>query len=640
MIIIDILRSTFTTNSAKMRVTLKLISVLAIIASSQSCRMVDEYSSNAKSATVLQDKPFDNILVQKSGNLLHAKLPGIRHHTQQTKTSADMPDLVSLESLLDRSKTETMVFKNYRIVQIPFYDLDYGQTAVLSNSRQGNPDNVSVVRKILVETVDTVNNVRNIFVSTLVPTPENCERFGLDSYSYINKETFEGLIIFSDLNGTLRGINSYGMRPIRVARIIQPKDSLLYRQLRYLSIYSTPRSRSGGNNGVELEASVCLGEQRKKDKGDDDDDSNCDMEDENFDNVPDPSGEGGGGGSSGNNEVNGGSIDPAIITEDVDTSNESEPSNIYADSLGRKNDDILWYRVALTSKGPGRVYGSGRYSNREQRSIICEACPEAQAFFDRWTGDFHGQGFMVRLVVSSDITSTAYFAYEVGEPDDPFDPANRPCYNSTTGVGNPLNQMSIASPGYSGLRGGTFGYVRSGGVKFHSGLDLSAEEGTPVYAMIDGEILQDNYVTCQPNKETKEYPNGYSGDKNKAGNRVTIQGKFNGLDVKLGYWHLQADTPLAINPRTGQIYKPGDKIYRGELLGYTGRTGNACDVTNKHLHLIYKVKDSNGRYSYANPEEIINGSVNWKDGDSSTKRIIGGSIIGVKCDMEKKRNTL
>lgn len=132
-----------------MRATLKLITILAIIASSLSCRMLDEYSSYAKRATTLQDKPFDNVLVQRSGNLLHAKLPGIMHQPHCTRASKDMPDLVSLESLLDRSKTETMVFKNYHIVQIPSYDLDYGQTAVLSNSRHGNPDDVSMVRKFL-----------------------------------------------------------------------------------------------------------------------------------------------------------------------------------------------------------------------------------------------------------------------------------------------------------------------------------------------------------------------------------------------------------------------------------------------------------------------------------------------------------
>ena len=64
------------------------------------------------------------------------------------------------------------------------------------------------------------------------------------------------------------------------------------------------------------------------------------------------------------------------------------------------------------------------------------------------------------------------------------------------------------------------------------------------------------------------------------------------------------------------------------------------NVANKHLHLVYKVKDSNGVYVFANPEEVINGSVNWEGGDPSTRKIIGGKIVGVECDTEDKVNIL
>ena len=40
------------------------------------------------------------------------------------------------------------------------------------------------------------------------------------------------------------------------------------------------------------------------------------------------------------------------------------------------------------------------------------------------------------------------------------------------------------------------------------------------------------------------------------------------------------------------------------------------------------------------PEKIINGSVNWKDGDPSSKKIIGGKIVGVECNTEEKVNIL
>lgn len=306
----------------------------------------------------------------------------------------------------------------------------------------------------------------------------------------------------------------------------------------------------------------------------------------------------------------------------------------------KDEDDVIWYSVSLYTVGKGSTSGSGRYSNREHKYIVCEAIPDADAYFDRWTGDFGGRGEVLEFLVNKDVTSTAYFASMTGGCNDPLDPVNRPCFSKATKVGNPLNNMSIASPGWSGLRGGTFGYVRNGGTKFHSGLDLYAEEGTPVYAMIDGEIASDVYVIEQPDRVDDEYPVGYKGNTNDAGNSVYVKGRHNGYDVKVGYWHLRSGTPVAINPRTGDVFKPGDAIYKGELLGYTGRTGNAYNVTNKHLHLVYKVKNSNGVYVFANPEKIINGSVNWKDGDPSTKIIIGGKIVGVECDTEDKVNIL
>ena len=64
-------------------------------------------------------------------------------------------------------------------------------------------------------------------------------------------------------------------------------------------------------------------------------------------------------------------------------------------------------------------------------------------------------------------------------------------------------------------------------------MDLYAPEGTPVYAMYDGKIS------------------------------------------------------MAVNPRTGTTFKPGDEVFAGEIVGYTGRTGNAYDVDYPHLHLVF-----------------------------------------------------
>lgn len=555
-----------------MKAFLRFCPLLAMLLSL--CACVEEVFSlkNDSLKTAVDKGSFEDILVQRN-NLLFTNVKS-SGTLSRTRSASDGSDLVSLESLLDRSKTETIVFKNYHIVQIPFKQSEEDGRASLSDSDQDTfvEDIISVVRKFLVEISDTLSGTRRQIVATLVPTPDNCRIYGADSYSYINKETFEGVILYSDLDGSFRSVNSYGLRPIRDAYVIDPKDSLNYFRVRYINVYEAKGTTGGKGPNTE--------------------------------NV----------------------IDSCVVT------GEYKPK--------KEEDDVIWYSVSLYSVGKGSTSGSGRYSNREHKYVVCEAIPDANAYFDRWTGDFGGRGEVLEFLVNKDVTSTAYFASMTGDFNDPLDPANRPCFSKATKVGNPLNNMSIASPGWSGLRGGTFGYVRNGGERFHNGLDLFAEEGTPVYAMIDGVISNSNYTINQPDKKAEDYPNGYRGDKNSAGNRVYVEGRYDGQDVIIGYCHLQAGTPVAINPRTGKMFKPGDAIYRGELLGYTGRTGNAYNVTNKHLHLLYKVKNSNGVYVFANPEKIINGSVDWKDGDPSTKKIIGGKIVGVECDTEEKVNIL
>lgn len=615
-----------------MKAFLRFCPLLAMLLSL--CACVDEMFSlkNDSLKTAVNKGSFEDILVQRN-NLLFTNVKS-SGTLSRTRSASDGSDLVSLESLLDRSKTETIVFKNYHIVQIPFKQSEEDGRASLSDSDQDTfvEDIISVVRKFLVEISDTLSGTRRQIVATLVPTPDNCRIYGADSYSYINKETFEGVILYSDLDGSFRSVNSYGLRPIRDAYVIDPEDSLDYYRVRYINIFDGKGSTRGSVNGGQITESVCVAEMPKDeddgwmdDKGDDD---------RWIDEEPRGGRSGGGtsGGSNSGSSAGGRGPNTENVIDSCVVTGEYKPK--------KEEDDVIWYAVSLYSVGKGYTIGSGRYSNREHKYIVCEAVPDGDAYFDRWTGDFNGRGEILEFLVNRDVTSTAYFAPKIGDPVDPYDPVNRPCFSKATKVGNPLNNMSIASPGWSGLRGGTFGYVRNGGERFHNGLDLFAEEGTPVYAMIDGVISNSNYTINQPDKKAEDYPNGYRGDKNSAGNRVYVEGRYDGQDVIIGYCHLQAGTPVAINPRTGKMFKPGDAIYRGELLGYTGRTGNAYNVTNKHLHLLYKVKNSNGVYVFANPEKIINGSVDWKDGDPSTKKIIGGKIVGVECDTEEKVNIL
>ena len=561
-----------------MKAFLRFCPLLAMLLSL--CACVEEVFSlkNDSLKTAVDKGSFEDILVQRN-NLLFTNVKS-SGTLSRTRSASDGSDLVSLESLLDRSKTETIVFKNYHIVQTPFKQSEEDGRASLSDSDQDTfvEDIISVVRKFLVEISDTLSGTRRQIVATLVPTPDNCRIYGADSYSYINKETFEGVILYSDLDGSFRSVNSYGLRPIRDAYVIDPKDSLNYYRVRYINVYETKGSTRGSVNGGQITESVCVAEMPKEE---DDGWMNSSSDDDRWIDEEPRGGHTGGGTSGGSNSrgTTGGKgpntenvIDSCVVT------GEYKPK--------KEEDDVIWYSVSLYSVGKGSTSGSGRYSNREHKYVVCEAIPDANAYFDRWTGDFGGRGEVLEFLVNKDVTSTAYFASMTGDFNDPLDPANRPCFSKATKVGNPLNNMSIASPGWSGLRGGTFGYVRNGGTKFHSGLDLYAEEGTPVYAMIDGEISSYRYVVEQPNRDKIGYPSEYKGNKSDTGNRVYIKGQNNNRDVMVGYWHLQAGTPVAINPRTGETFKPGDVIYRGELLGYTGRTGNAFGIGLERVAML------------------------------------------------------
>ncbi|MCI1640309.1 MAG: peptidoglycan DD-metalloendopeptidase family protein [Bacteroidales bacterium] len=348
--------------------------------------------------------------------------------------------------------------------------------------------------------------------------------------------------------------------------------------------------------------------------------------------MPDCGKGGGGGGSGGGSGKTGdsGSDSGSDSRHDDDSRTIYDtlmPSVIIADT-----SSYVEYRINLFKGGTGEGYVSGGGVYKKGAVVICKAWAYTGSNFDRWTGDFNGKDFNVTLKVEQSISATAYFiniSYTTG--------VLRPCFSLLRGVGNPLVNMTIASPGWTGWKGGTYGYVRydkHGNKKMHNGLDLSANVGTEVYAMIDG-VIGGQYVTEQPDKNTRDYPDGYKGDVNGAGNRINIIGHIHGSTVQIGYWHLMAGNPVAINPRTGSPYKKGDRVFRGEVVAYTGRTGNAYNVKEKHLHLAYYKISSNGTRRSANPEELINGSVNWNDNHS---KVLTPDIKGIICDEEKKDN--
>ena len=84
--------------------------------------------------------------------------------------------------------------------------------------------------------------------------------------------------------------------------------------------------------------------------------------------------------------------------------------------------------------------------------------------------------------------------------------------------------------------------------KFHSGMDIAASPGTPIRATADGVV-------------------SYSGRTLQSGNVVVLE---HGLGFSTVYAH---------NERNG--VKVGQKVKRGDLVGYVGSTGNS---TGPHVH--------------------------------------------------------
>jgi murein DD-endopeptidase MepM/ murein hydrolase activator NlpD len=115
----------------------------------------------------------------------------------------------------------------------------------------------------------------------------------------------------------------------------------------------------------------------------------------------------------------------------------------------------------------------------------------------------------------------------------------------------PVNNKDLRRIGsYFGTRMDPFYKVR----KFHEGMDFSASVGTEVYATGNGTVVE----------AARDATGGY-------GNLIVID---HGYSYKTVYAHLS------------RIFvKPGQKILRGQIIGYVGNTGKS---TSPHLH--YEVR--------------------------------------------------
>ena len=104
----------------------------------------------------------------------------------------------------------------------------------------------------------------------------------------------------------------------------------------------------------------------------------------------------------------------------------------------------------------------------------------------------------------------------------------------------------------------------TGDKDFHQGLDISADQGSQVYATADGTVA---HAAAE---------GGY-------GNLIVLD---HGYGLETRYGHLSRYN-----------VKPGDKVKRGDVVGFVGSTGRA---TGSHLHYEVRV---NGRL--LNPLQLL-----------------------------------
>lgn len=107
----------------------------------------------------------------------------------------------------------------------------------------------------------------------------------------------------------------------------------------------------------------------------------------------------------------------------------------------------------------------------------------------------------------------------------------------------------------------------SGTWKFHSGVDLGYEYGTPVNVLFPGQVIQ-----------AGNYDDGY-------GNQVLV-------------YHPDYNTYTRYCHMCEVTVNVGDYVESGTIIGYVGSTGYS---TGPHLHLEYIISDGSGGYVYADP---------------------------------------
>lgn len=150
------------------------------------------------------------------------------------------------------------------------------------------------------------------------------------------------------------------------------------------------------------------------------------------------------------------------------------------------------------------------------------------------------------------------------------------CANQQLPVGTrfwrPLQSGYMTSTWYS-----DYLYEYGGECRSHSGVDIGAATGTPVYSISDGKVVFAEY--------------GWNGG---YGNKIVVQHYINGQNYSSLYGHLSG-----INVNVGDI------VTKDTVIGFVGNTGNSYG-SHLHLNLCVGLTSCISRWETTDPGAYIN----------------------------------
>lgn len=320
--------------------------------------------------------------------------------------------LLTLESLLDRSRKEEDDNGIYHVTSIPFREAySSGNVSITSESHPSMPvDSLSSSQMFFVRTYCIEDNFSYDMVVTMIPDVECQERMVGEKLSYIDKSNFSGLLLYSTPDGIFL--------------------ESLYVQYSVPLAYAVPVTSESVSDTVSGGGSIYLSTGRtvpgtkavkKVEK-----DVEVEMK---IESVDSPSDDGVGGGGGGGGEPNGGTLDECIITADgTSWTNLSSYLSYLKSILGRQRStggrngsggdwgtgpgggggsggggssssntsssskkdkqplDSYTYTVLLGTNGTGYVLGAGTYIKGQQVNIY--AIAEFGHYFFQVVGGF------------------------------------------------------------------------------------------------------------------------------------------------------------------------------------------------------------------------------------------------------------